>query len=119
MKRSVLIQPISLHALVESNRRRAERHATQMEALTRPVDANDTLWWGATVQDISSTGIGIRLCFPFKPGTYLAMDLKAPEGLNRTILSRVVHVRDQADGTWQLGCEFVKALNDDELQTLI
>src|SRR5437867_712496 len=119
MNRSVLVQPVRLDTLLDADRRGAERHPAQLEALTRPIDATDTLWWGATVLDISSTGIGIRLCFPFRAGTYLAIDLKAPDGPSRTILSRVVHVRDQSDGTWHLGCEFVKKLPEGELAMLV
>ena len=33
-------------------------------------------------------------------------------------LVRVVHVADQSDGTWLLGCEFVKPLSDAELKAL-
>jgi len=116
---SALVQPISSHALVEIERRSAVRHAVKLEALSRPLEGQDAIWWGAQVRDLSTTGVGLTLCFPFKPGTYLAIDLQGPLGGNRTLLSRVIHVRDQSDGTWHLGCEFVKPLPDNDLELIL
>lgn len=118
-QRCVLVQPVSARNVVDSDRRVAERHPSDLEALTRPLDAQDTLWWGATVRDISNTGLSLKICYPFRPGTYLAIDLQNPAGVSRTMLTRVVHVRDQADGAWHVGCEFVKKLTDSDLDLLI
>src|SRR5438067_7610999 len=100
---SALVQPVSSAALLELERRSATRHAVSMEALSRPLEGQDAIWWGATVRDLSTTGIGLTLCFPFRPGTFLAIDLLGPLGGNRTLLSRVVHARDLTDGTWHVG----------------
>ncbi|MCI0377090.1 MAG: PilZ domain-containing protein [Gemmataceae bacterium] len=115
-----LVQPISAHAaLADAERRAAERRPVTLEALSRPMDVQDALWWGATVRDISAKGIGLSLCYPFKAGTYLAVDLQIPKGTRGILLTRVVHARDQADGMWHVGCEFVKQLTDSELELLI
>ena len=90
-----------------------------MEVLSRSLEGQDAIWWGATVRDLSSQGIGLTLCFPFKTGTYLAIDLLGPLGGNRTLLARVIHARDLADGTWHVGCEFVRPLADEELEPLL
>lgn len=116
-QRSVLVQPVSAHAALAEERRSADRHAADLEALTRPLEANDTLWWGATVRDISVSGVGLAVCFPFRPGTYLAVDLQGRN--SRTLLTRVVQVQDRSDGTWHVGCEFVKRLNDNDLSGMI
>ena len=116
--RPVLVQPISQQALL-NERRGSERHAASIEALTRPLEAQDTLWWGAVVRDISTTGLGLSLCYPFRPGTYLAVDVQSASGGGRTFLTRVIHVQDKADGTWHLGCEFVKKLTDSDLEMII
>jgi hypothetical protein len=105
---------------LEFERRQGERQKCRLDATTHRPDSQDTLAWGATVNDISPTGIGLTLCFPFRAGTYLALDLQGPN-LNKpatTVLSRVVHVRDQNDGSWHIGCEFVKALGTREFDAL-
>lgn len=116
-----------LTALVESSsltdfeRRIAERHPSKREALTRPLEAEVSLAWGATVRDISTTGIGLTLCYPFPTGTYLAVDLDMPEAQTPapSFLARVVHAQDLPDGTWHVGCEFVKPLSDSELDLVV
>jgi len=95
---------------VPLEQRSSERHPCHLEAVSCPLDAPETLCWGATVQDLSAGGIGLTLCYPFKPGTYLAINVQNPE--NRTLLGRVIHVADQADGTWFIGCEFVKQIDN-------
>ncbi len=116
---AALVQPLSQGALADFDRRFAVRHAVSMEALSRPLDGQDAIWWGATVRDLSATGIGLTLCFPFRAGTYLAIDLQNPSGASQSLLTRVVYARDQVDGTWHIGCEFVKRLSESEMDLLI
>ena len=116
---SALVQPLSSCAVADFERRSSTRHPVAMQALSRPLEGQDAIWWGATVRDLSSTGIGLKLCFPFRPGTFLAVDLLGPLGGSRTLLTRVVHARDLADGTWHVGCEFVKPLSDGEVDEVV
>jgi hypothetical protein len=107
--------PASVHVVSASGvpleQRSSERHPCLLEAVSCPLDAPETLCWGATVQDLSAGGIGLTLCYPFKPGTYLAINVQRPEE-PCTLLGRVIHVSDQADGTWFIGCEFVKQIDN-------
>ena len=119
MSSYALVQPVSSRAVAEMERRASVRHAVNMEALSRPLDGQDTIWWGATVRDISGSGVGLTLCYPFRAGTYLAIDLQASGGSAKTLLTRVVHAVDQSDGTWHIGCEFVKPLTDSDVDLLI
>jgi hypothetical protein len=48
----------------------------------------------------------------------LAIDLQSPDD-NRTFLGRVVRVCDQADGTWLIGCEFVRPIDESELEAVV
>jgi hypothetical protein len=73
------------------------------------------MFWGATVNDISSGGLCVTLCFPFRRGTFLAVDLQA-DGMARTLMVRVQHVHDQRDGMWRLGCEFIKPLSESDME---
>jgi len=104
----------------EFERRYAERLSTKLEATTRPLEVELTLGWGATVRDISQNGIGLTLCFPFPAGSYLAVDLHTPHAKApvSSLLARVVHARDLPDGTWQVGCKFVKPLSASELESI-
>src|SRR5260370_1214341 len=95
---------------VPVEQRSAERHTCRFEAVSCPLEAPEALWWGATIQDLSAGGIGLSLCYPFKPGTYLAINVQSPD--TRSLLGRVIHVSDQADGTWFIGCEFVKEIEN-------
>jgi hypothetical protein len=100
-------------------RRASVRHVCAQEALSRPLELPDAISWGAKVQDISRGGLGLLLCYPFKAGTFLAVDLRGGDGGSRTVLLRVVHAADQADGTWLVGGELAAPLSDAELAALL
>lgn len=105
---------------LDFERRHGDRQDCTLDVTTRPLEAPETLVWGATVRDISHTGIGLTLCYPFKAGTYLALDIHGnPASRPATVLTRVVHSRDQNDGSWHVGCEFLKPLNDSDLKGLV
>jgi PilZ domain len=116
---SALVQPIPQGGLEAFERRSSVRHAVTLEALSRPLDAQDAIWWGATVRNLSNSGLALSVCFPFRPGTYLAVDLQGPSGGNHTFLTRVIYARDQVDGTWQVGCEFINRLTDSDMEIII
>ncbi len=103
------VRAVSL-PLEAAEQRAAERHPCRLEAVSCALDAPETLCWGATVENVSAGGMGLSLCYPFKPGTYLAVTVQNTE--TRTLLGRVVHVEDQADGTWFIGCELVKQIDN-------
>lgn len=108
----VLVRPC--RSRLDFERRVAQRHECQLDATTQTLEASDTLAWGATVRDLSCTGVGLILCFPFRAGTYLAVDIHG-----QTHLTRVAHVRDRNDGTWHVGCEFVKPLCESALEAIL
>ena len=109
----------STPAAVPCERRASVRHVCEQEALSRPLELPDAIGWGAKVQDISRGGVGLLLCYPFKPGTFLAVDLGLGQAVSRSVLVRVVHATDQADGTWLVGCQFANALSEEELAALL
>ena len=114
------IHPIKQAELADFEQRAATRQACVIEATSRPLEMGDGMSWGGVVTDLSAGGIKLGLCFPFSPGTYLAVDLQSPaEAVSRTLVCRVVHVHDHADGTWTLGCEFTKPLADTDVELLL
>ncbi|HYT89229.1 MAG TPA: PilZ domain-containing protein [Gemmataceae bacterium] len=116
--RPVLGEPAQAPGTIKLERRAFVRHACELEALSRAVELADSICWGATVQDVSAGGIGLQLCYPFKAGTFLAVEVRH-ESRTQTFLVRVVHAADQADGSWFLGCEFAAPLTEAELADLL
>ena len=108
---TALVQPYS--RVRDLERRATQRQSCQKAALTRLVDADNALAWGATVRDISEAGIGLAVCFPFRAGAYLSVDVIEADGSVNSRLTRVIHAVDQRDGTWHVGCQFVAPLCDE------
>jgi hypothetical protein len=116
---SALVQKIRNPYFHQSERRSAERHLVSLEATSQPIDANESLSFGAIVQDISNSGLGLTLCYPFRLGTYLAVDVPTLSGTMRTMMVRVVRVDDLRDGMWRLGCEFIKPISESEMDIIL
>src|SRR5258708_30821914 len=112
------IHPIKRAVVADIEKRVAARQSCLIEATSRPLDIGYGMVWGGTVKDISAGGLKLGLCFPFSPGTYLAVDVPSFAGAGGSLVCRVVHVHDHADGTWTLGCEFLKPLSDSEVEML-
>ena len=104
----------SFTSQVEFDQRHSQRHECDLDSRTSPLDDPEGFSWGASIRDLSRTGVGLTVCFPFRTGTYLAVELRGS-----TMLTRVVHVRDRNDGSYQVGCEFLRPLTDEELDRLI
>src|SRR5262245_13791419 len=113
---TAIAEALSRH---EVDRRSAERHSANLDATTRLLETEVTLAWGATVRDITTNGIGLTLCFPFPAGSYLAVELESKQKKMPSLLARVVHAQDLPDGTWHIGCEFVKPLSPSELDIIL
>lgn len=75
----------------------------------------------ARVVNISRGGIAIHVAEPFDAGTVLTVRLYASfnNPVSATMEIRVLHRREEANGTWVLGAEFVQELADNELQTYL
>jgi hypothetical protein len=116
---AALVQHVRNPYFHDLERRGADRQACSLEATSHPLDAGETLSWGAVVNDISPGGVGITLCYPFRPGTFLAVELQSAGGMLRTLMVRVMHVHDQTDGMWRLGCEFVKPLTQSDIELFL
>ena len=74
---------------------------------------------GATVLNLSASGIGLLVDSFVDAGTLLNIDLTGRDsGATRTILACVVHVNQQGEA-WALGCNFIRELTDEDIQALI
>lgn len=116
---AALVQPVRNPFFREADRRGAERHLCSLEATSHPVEDDQPLSFGAVVTNISATGLSVTLCFPFRPGTFLSIDLQTGAGMVRTLMVRVLHVHDLIDGQWRLGCEFIKPLSESDMELIL
>jgi hypothetical protein len=103
-----------------SDCRVSERHSCQVPTSCQPAAAHE-LRWDCTIEDASHSGVRVRLRRRFEPRTGLGIELPGQDGQEpATVYVRVVHVRrDEADGTYVLGCKFMSELSDEELNRLV
>jgi len=73
----------------------------------------------AQVFNISASGIGLLVSEHVEPGALLNVTMQSSSGsATRTILCCVVHVASQNE-QWALGCNFIRQLNEADLQALL
>jgi hypothetical protein len=84
----------------------------------RPLEADTGIGWGAAVRELGPHELALVLCYPFKPGSVLVVQLEKSR-LRRTVLAEVVTATDLGDGSWLLRCALPRALDPDELQALL
>lgn len=96
-----------------------ERHSCQVPTSCQPAAAAE-LRWDCTIEDVSQSGLRLRLGRRFEPRTGLGIELPGKCGEESvTVYVRVVHVRRDEDGTYVLGCRFMSELSDEELHRLV
>lgn len=96
-----------------------ERHACQVPTSCQPAAAAE-LRWDCTIEDVSQSGLRLRLGRRFEPRTGLGIEIPGKDGQEpATVYVRVVHVRRDEDGSYVLGCKFMSELSDEELQRMV
>jgi hypothetical protein len=102
------------------DRRGAERFPCDLQPSWRILGRQTGESWGAQVNDISATGISLRVRCWIKPGTVIVVRLHGGgDRFSRPLPMRVMHSTQRGDGEWLVGGIFVRPLNDDELRQLI
>jgi len=107
------------------------RHSIECRVYTRrtclvPTSCQPTSAWGrqdsrwpAVISEISQGGVRLIVKRRFERGVGLGVELPGRDGDDPyTVLARVVHVKGLPDGTWALGCQFISALSEDEIEHL-
>ena len=97
-----------------------ERHPCNLPGSCGPASSwnRPDARWGGAITNISLGGIRVRLPRRFEPGTGLAIELPDADGGPWVVFAKVVRVCP-ADGSWELGCEFVSELGEDEFRRLL
>jgi hypothetical protein len=103
-----------------SNRRALLRQlcGPQTTGRLRAASTGGTLW--ARVRDVSTGGVGLLVSRPLAPGSFLAVELRAPGMRYPLVLeARVAHTNLQPDGSWLLGCILLYKLPEEMLPALL
>ena len=102
------------------DRRASVRHYVRPGVTSTACVPKRTRPWKAMIYDLSRSGIGLVVNQSFDAGTELAIELFSPDMiLSYTILTRVAHSTRQTNGSWLVGCRFVRELSEEELQNLL
>jgi serine/threonine protein kinase len=123
--------PAPARAEAEASRRPAARVPTPLQVERRatvrfPSAAEAACWpvaeavkasWTARVQDISGSGVRLRLNRRYEPGALLALELLTKGKRRRSFfLVRVKRVTKESPKAWCIGCTFERQLLDFEVQ---
>lgn len=105
----------------ESERRVVVRFPSNSRAVcSHPLIPKEGHVWSAQVRDVSAQGVGLLLDRSFPPGTILMVILRNPaRKFFRAVSVMVMHGRQQEDGHWLLGCNFITKLSDEEVKALV
>jgi hypothetical protein len=114
------LSPDQPEAVLQGERRRAERFPCTLQPFWRLAGAEDDGEAGASVRDVSTTGIALRLDEPLKLGAVVIINLQArDQRRSRPLAVRVMHVTPQAEGGWVAGCQFIRPLSTQDLEALL
>jgi PilZ domain-containing protein len=84
------------------------------------LNAPDPKQLPARTVDISPTGIGLLVDQAIETGTVLTLELKGKAGRpGRVVLACVVRSGPVPEHRWHLGCNFIRHLEDKELEALL
>jgi c-di-GMP-binding flagellar brake protein YcgR len=96
------------------------RHNCSLKAAYERIGEEDIQTYNAQVLNVSASGVGLILHDTIDPGALINLRLYDAEGeLLRTILACVVHSTQRTNGDLVIGCNFIRELGEDELQTLL
>jgi hypothetical protein len=101
-------------------RRRAERYPCSLQPFWRVEGQEQAESPPARVENVSTSGIGLRVGEPLKVGIVLVLKLQtADRRLSRPLPARVMHSTRQPGGDWLVGCQFVRKLSDEDMHALL
>jgi len=96
------------------------RFSSRLSAHYRTVGEPADAAHAARVLNISPSGIGLAAHPSVKAGALLNVDLHDKDGhMVRTILACVVHTAQRDGGDYVVGCNFIRELTEEELNTLV
>ena len=104
---------------LNAERRVTVRHDVDLESSCEMAFNTRRDTWDATVQDVSSTGMCLRVKRRFEVGTVLRVQLKGlSEATTSTCVARVRWVKEDSPKVWVLGCAFPTPLSKTDLESI-
>lgn len=102
------------------DQRRWQRFESRLHAQYQVVGDAESRPITARVLNISASGIGLQVCEPLEAGCLINLDLYDSDGQPvRSILACIVHTTTRANGERAIGCNFIRELAEEDLQSLI
>ncbi|HZZ78498.1 MAG TPA: PilZ domain-containing protein [Gemmataceae bacterium] len=96
------------------------RYHCELKANYRKVDEPVSASHSARVLNISANGIGLSVKPSLNAGSLLNVELLDRQGRPvRSILACVVHTTERSNGDAAIGCNFIRELREEELQSLL
>ncbi len=95
------------------------RFACDVTAKVQRLSDHDPKHYTARVRDISASGVALHVEEDIPAGTLLSAELHGTSDKTFTILACVVHVTAAPEGGQVLGCNFIRELNETDLQVLL
>jgi hypothetical protein len=96
------------------------RFPVDLRARIQKVGATVNPLHDGQILNLSPSGVCILVKDQIETGTLLSVDMVNPAGeVVKTMLSCVVHVTGHPEGTFSLGCNFIRQLQEEEFQGLV
>ena len=74
----------------------------------------------ALLEEVSTSGVRVIVRRCYEPGRVLAVSRRYPaDGPKCTLLAHVVHARNQGGGNWIIGCAWLNALTEKDVDALL
>jgi c-di-GMP-binding flagellar brake protein YcgR len=104
------------NAGADEDRRIWVRHPSDVQTVVQQAGNGVDTRLSARVRNVSRGGINLVLGKPLKAGDMISIDLPGgtPESAS-AVLACVVHVHQEGEEEWALGCTFSEELSDDDL----
>ncbi|HQR08412.1 MAG TPA: PilZ domain-containing protein [Gemmatales bacterium] len=101
-----------------TERRNEARQVSTGTAMVEPA-SGDGQRFSAQILEVSDNGMRIKVRNSFEEGSMVRIDLPCEQlGPVTTVLACVMHLRDEGDGLFSLGCQFCTELDDEDLDSL-
>jgi c-di-GMP-binding flagellar brake protein YcgR len=109
-----------LPASDDDDKRTWVRFSCELHVAYRKVGDPTNQVFPAQVLNISANGIGLLVTQTLAAGGLLNVDLLDKNGqVARTMLACIVHTTMRAGGDYAIGCNFIRELSEEELQSLL
>jgi PilZ domain len=96
------------------------RFVCNVQAVCDTVPANGRAPESVQVLNLSPSGVGLAVPRPIETGSMLSLELKSASGRHAcTMLACVVHASGRDAGPWTVGCNFIRELTEQEMESLL